>query len=314
MVLFLALVCLALGVASGISHRNLRQPEALGDPTKLSTSELVGHYCNNVGVFANGHDFGVASSLYRAFLENQEHSVFFVVGVHNGSDIKNLIQQKWWDKTKAKIVGWEALNANYDLASKTLQDNGEVTIIHGAVSDKEETLSVSGDDVYAGVYPSSKRWKDAHQKVNASRWYDFVRSEDIPEVSYALIDVEGHEMAVIHGMNLEKMKTTFPVFQYELGGTWGNDPRHTGTMTQEDAARYLESLGYSIFLMGEKDGEPLLAPMTPEAFAEARSCCEYKQNPVVHGNALAVLREALPQRPWLKDAVSEMLKRDKQLK
>ena len=66
------------------------------------------------------------------------------------------------------------------------------------------------------------------------------------EVSYALIDVEGHEMGVIAGMNLAQLRDTFPIFQYELGGTWIDD-RHEGDMTQADAAGYLGNGTISLY-------------------------------------------------------------------
>ena len=38
----------------------------------------------------------------------------------------------------------------------------------------------------------------------------FVRANAIKEVTYALIDVEGHEVSVLRGMKLEAMASTFP--------------------------------------------------------------------------------------------------------
>ena len=38
----------------------------------------------------------------------------------------------------------------------------------------------------------------------------FVSANAITEVTYALIDVEGHEVSVLRGMKLEAMASTFP--------------------------------------------------------------------------------------------------------
>jgi len=281
-----------------------------------STPDQVTHYCKNIDVFGNKMDVPVASHFYRTFIENQQHSVFFLVGVNDGTDVKGMLDQPWWDRTKAAIYGWEILRENFDSAIKKTLGHKEVEIFREGVSDKIETVHLSGSGGTAGIYPSgsySKNKKygfsDAHEEVKTGRWEDFVKSHGIPEVSYALIDVEGHEMPVVHGMDLEKLKTTFPVFQYELGGTWV-DGRHAGNMTQEDAARYLESIGYSLFLMGvDAHGKPVLAQMTPEAFTAA-TCVEEGGKTFVQGNALAVLMEELPKKPWLKSLISEMIERD----
>ena len=71
---------------------------------------------------------------------------------------------------------------------------------------------------------------------------------------------------------LEHAADVFPVFQYELGGTWLDD-RHTGPWTQHDTARYLVKLGYDLYLMGHYDTRPVLLPVDPKAFDEA-SCYE----------------------------------------
>ena len=44
-------------------------------------------------------------------------------------------------------------------------------------------------------------------------WSEYVAAERVEEVTYALIDVEGHEGSVIQGMKLETHRDTFPVFQ-----------------------------------------------------------------------------------------------------
>merc|ERR1719487_1247246 len=162
------------------------------------------------------------------------------------------------------------MRGTYDKAVQTLKGYSEIKLTHGAVSDADVVAHLSGSGETAGVYaPGPHGFMDAHEDVTTSRWDEFVTKHKISEVSYALIDVEGHEVPVIHGMNLEKLKTVFPVFQYELGGTWV-DGRHAGSLTQEDTARYLQSLGYIVFLMGHDADKPLLAQMTPEAFTAAQ--------------------------------------------
>lgn len=292
------------------AHGGTKGPDDARDLlTVRTTKDQVNHYCRNIGLFGNKQDFPVAERIYRASIENQPHSVFFAVGVKDGLSIKDLFSKPWWDKSKVTIFGWEAMQKTYDTAVQNLRGHAEVVLTHEGISDKDAEEHISGSGGTAGLYPAFGGRKDAGV-VHTSRWDEFVKARGIPEVSYALVDVEGHEMPVVHGMNLEKLKTTFPVFQYELGGTWV-DKRHAGPMTQADAAKYLESLGYSIFLMGaDASNNPVLARMTPEAFSEAK-CVQEGGKFFVQGNALAVLMDELPKKPWLEAVISEMLKRDK---
>ena len=70
------------------------------------------------------------------------------------------------------------------------------------------------------------------------------------QVSYVLIDVEGQEPNVIRGMRLETNRQIFPLFQYELGGTWADSRHDAKQWGQYGIAMYLKALGYTLYLMG----------------------------------------------------------------
>ena len=79
----------------------------------------------------------------------------------------------------------------------------------------------------------------------------FLDEQGLRRVTYAWIDVEGNEEQVIRGMRLEARHGTFPIFQYELSATWSDQRKAKGgNWTQRDAAAYLESHGYSIYVIG----------------------------------------------------------------
>ena len=75
------------------------------------------------------------------------------------------------------------------------------------------------------------------------------------EVNYVLIDVEGKEPNVIRGMGLETNRQMFPLFQYELGGTWSDSRHDPGQWGQYGVAMYLKALGYALYLMGGDGGQ-----------------------------------------------------------
>lgn len=271
-------------------------------------------------------------------------SRIFVVGTHDGSDIKDMFMEKWYQPKKAQIYGWEILKSNLAAARRRLQEHEEVELIHAGVSDSNGTvMAISGGDQTAGLYPSGAHgFNSAGESVTTQRWDLFVESRKISQVAYALIDVEGHEMSVINGMNLERLRTTFPIFQIELGGTWV-DERHTGHVTQEGAVRYLGGdgsllqntshdglasqqrmeisarasamrklvgLGYRLYLMGSsKEDMPMLAPAGPDLFKNV-TCVAQNGKFNVNSNLLAVLETFVEGKPWLMKVVDDMVAKD----
>lgn len=142
------------------------------------------------------------------------------------------------------------------------------------------------------------------------------------EVTYALVDVEGHEVPAIQGMRLETNAAVFPVFQYELAGTWV-DERHATNWTQYDLALYLERLGYKLFLIGMREDvakvdRTVLLPLTASSYRDTAWCQLGKTHPRglhygdsadcctlnLEGNMLAVHVGALASKQWLVDLIA----------
>ena len=118
------------------------------------------------------------------------------------------------------------------------------------------------------------------------------RFEEVaPRADYVVIDVEGHELKVIEGMNLEKNYKNYPMLQIEVGGTWVDPTRSAMSMFQSEFVDMMISdLGYKVFLMGEKSNEPVYLPLTKQM---VRDSCQYKGNskcPLCYldGNLLAI--------------------------
>ncbi len=156
--------------------------------------------------------------------------------------------------------------------------------------------------------------------VNLQRKKGWIKS-----INYVLIDVEGHEIEVLKGMDLEFLENRkrFPIIQVELGGTWV-DERHTAwNWRQGDLARYFVTLGYKIYLIGflpnRKGGKrkgrwleglPVLLPFHPNYFDDPwklRGTKQKKWNWFAQGNLLAVNEEFLSKdlKPSLRQAIEE---------
>ena len=98
---------------------------------------------------------------------------------------------------------------------------------------------------------------DIYVFIITSCWFSSLLAGSVlqDEVNYVLIDVEGKEPNVIRGMGLETNRQMFPLFQYELGGTWSDSRHDTGQWGQYGIAMYLKALGYALYLMGGDGGQ-----------------------------------------------------------
>jgi FkbM family methyltransferase len=291
-------------------------------------SKAVQTYCSHTANFFDGTDFDVAKQIYRAFIENQEHSFFFAVGTNDGRDVADFVAQPWYDKTKATVYGMEASGMVAKEAQEKCVANPEVTILHNAVSDKDglfmQTVGTFGTE---GVDVATIATKESDivsiPLVNGeSRFAEtiklstFAKTKRVGEFAYVLIDVEGHETPTIRGMDLEQNAATFPIIQWELGQTWIDD-RLDGNMTQTDMTAYLEGLGYTMFLMGVdlETEEPLLMRVS-EGFMKDTGCTTNGgPKSFIEGNALAIQDKLLTaqEKPWLSAAVAEMVARGNKL-
>jgi len=153
--------------------------------------------------------------------------------------------------------------------------------------------------------------------IRTVSWADEAAARGVREVTYALVDVEGHEVPAIQGMRLETNAAMFPVFQYELAGTWVDD-RHATRWTQYDLALYLERLGYKLFLIGMRENvakidRTVLLPLSAASYRDPAWCQLGKAHPRglhygdsadcctlnLEGNMLAVHVGALASKQWL---------------
>ena len=111
----------------------------------------------------------------------------------------------------------------------------------------------------AGLYQPkhSEYLKDFSEQVTTvstvmlSRW---APKRNITTVTYAVIDTEGHEPKVIRGMELHKVESQklFPLFQFEIGGTWVDERHADDAWTIQDTVKHVEDAGFEVYIIGEK--------------------------------------------------------------
>ena len=239
--------------------------------------------------FGNKKDFHVASELLKILCDSPEPPTVLICGVNEGQGTSVLVESC----PSGLVHGFEIQKREFDIAAAKFAPNKNVVIHHQGLSETDGVLPIAGDGEIAGLYAPIGRWEGSaqHRAVEVVSPSHVLNRYKIPRVGYCVIDVEGHEQKVIKGMELETNSARFPLFQYELGGTWA-DSRRAGSWTQFSTSFYLEALGYDIYLMGATGETGMLLRTPPEFYRLSKVNHEGFTNGgqkyFVQGNALAV--------------------------
>lgn len=203
------------------------------------------------------------------------------------------------------MFGFEIQPDFYKQAKQALQEYPGATMLNLGWSEQAATgLTIGGAGEQAGLYDTEgNKWGwQVQPDVTAStvRLDEWTTQQSIQSVAYVLIDTEGHEPKVIRGMGLEQPanQRRFPMFQYELGGTWAaNDMRHgNDAWDQVTTARHLEQAGYRLFLLGFNNWLAVNADFFDATSPRANPALGNEGNgPFVQGNLLAVHTQYAPK-------------------
>ena len=232
-------------------------------------SEAHTTFCNKCDWEGMSH---VVHALSDALHESRQNLTVFVAGTHDGKDVEGLVTQTWWRPSEARVLGWEVQRWVRHNTAVRLRRHKEVTVYHAGVSNVRSRLAYYGVREIAGLWNC---WGDfgcgkaKAGEVDVIRWADVVEEHGFSHVSYVWLDVEGHEVNALQGMELERLSGRFPIIQYELGKTWG-DSRHTSNWTQYDTARFLEANGYTIYMMGSRHANNTLTNVERRRARSAR--------------------------------------------
>lgn len=266
----------------GPAWRGLKLP--LGDLT-LAVPDPTQHYAAHEGDFCNKCDFDFYTLLLPLLPCCSEPTAAVLTGGVNKGALLDLLLLH----CKAPTVhGFEIQSTLYEELqlkySKTY--NARVVLNNKGLSDRSHTLPIAtGMGEGGGLF---KSFRGTNVWVNSSTvetisLAQYAQQRGVQNrVCMAIIDVEGHEAKVIQGMLLMEERLAFPIFAYELGGTWV-DSRNPSTWSQASTASYLINLGYRLFLIGRSH----LLPVTADFFAASRVHNEGYGH-FVQGNLLAV--------------------------
>ncbi|CAE7231361.1 slc35b2 [Symbiodinium sp. CCMP2592] len=256
------------------------------------------YYRQNKDKFGNKADF-TTSHLIMSWYAKQgrcgdapgRNALVFLAGANKGQSTGNVLSAC----PRARMHIFEIVPKLFEQQQKRFKDSPWVTVHRRGWSDKVQTFHITAPAEgveLAGLYEATGRWRNAPQleeTVETVTLAGLLLELGIQsQVNYVLIDVEGKEPNVIRGMGLETNRQMFPLFQYELGGTWSDSRHDAGQWGQYGVAMYLKALGYALYLMGGDGGQDpkklILLHVEPEFF---RWVC-WRPEAFVDGNLLVV--------------------------
>ena len=238
------------------------------DSAKWSAKSATKQYKATKRHFGNKADFAAMLRVMSWIVTTGmcAPSTNFLVGGVNYGQLSRTALQRCGD------LAFHGFEVQGDLIANTSSNlsaiGSHVHLHHLGWSDAETmNVTVTGKSGagFSGLYRATGRWAHLHplgrahlhplgsvSTVTLSDWAD---RHHIDTITYLVIDVEGHEPKVIRGMKLEQPRNQrrFPLFQYELGGTWAEkDARHGNDLwTQQATALHLTEHGYWLYLIGE---------------------------------------------------------------
>jgi FkbM family methyltransferase len=131
----------------------------------------------------------------------KHHGIFLDIGAYDGIQTSNTF-------TLEKYFNWSGLcvEANLD-AYKKLESNRNCINIHGAITDYDGEISFSGDKITTnGITTPCFKLNTLLDKF----------LNEVKEIDYLSLDVEGHEYTILKDINFDKWKIKYITVEHNL--------------------------------------------------------------------------------------------------
>ena len=248
--------------------------------------------------FQNKHDFTFAEKFKvllneLGYCNRCANKTIFIGGLNEGQ-----LASTYLNSCKGLgLVGVEIQQDVFERVKNLLKDYEGVMILNCGIGDVQDSFLVRGNGEGAFLQQPDGEVKRFANSQLSSKKIDVLPLAMIEKETsflYVVIDTEGYEPFVLMGMGLqhESNRKRFPMFQFEIGGTWAvADDRHAkGSMSIEEIFAWLLKRGYLLYLMGEYGLYQIdenfyhNAPKGNEGYGE-----------YISGNVLAVFPEYIDQ-------------------
>jgi FkbM family methyltransferase len=189
----------------------------------------------------------VTAALHSIKSAGEHKLVVFDVGTNKGDWTAEMLRQA--GSRIEKIYQFEPSPHNIVLLKERYANDPRVNLVPFAVSDKKGSAELFSDVPGSGIASLHKRnlehfniSMEDHASVEMITIDDFILKENITRVDFMKMDIEGHELAALHGAKKALTDGIIRGLSFEFGGA-NIDSR---TYFQ-DFWYFLTPLGYELF-------------------------------------------------------------------
>ncbi|MEL6644966.1 MAG: FkbM family methyltransferase [Pseudomonadota bacterium] len=188
-------------------------------------------------------NFDECALVFHALGADRTPGIMIDVGAHTGSSLEPFARADW---TVFAFEPDPANRAKLDAAiSADPEKYAKVTVSDKAVSDTvADGVPFYASNESTGISGLSA-FRDSHEEIAqiSTTTLDHVRAEHgIDRIDFLKIDVEGHEMSVLKGLDFAAVRPRAVVAEFEDGKTQGNG------YSSGDLASVFADLGYSLWV------------------------------------------------------------------
>jgi len=220
--------------------------------------------------------------VYEALGARFSKGVMIDVGAHVGSSLIAFAKSGW------NIWAFEPDPQNRQKLNERVKNRSNVCVINKAVSDNvKSNVAFYSSDVSTGI-SGLTAFHESHEesvRIETTTLDKFISEHGLTEVDFLKIDVEGHEMDVLNGLDFDKIKPRAIVAEFE------DDKTRAHGYLMPDLARRFEDAGYVVFV---SEWHPIERYGIKHSWNRMRRYpCD--TSPTVWGNLVAFLTEPEPK-------------------
>lgn len=221
---------------------------------KIAGIELEYDYATDIGeaLFYNGEFEESEIKFFRKVLSEYTDPVVLDIGANIG------LHTLRWAKARpdTKVYAFEPTPATVKMLQSNIARNGiasRVTVVPMALSDYcgKATFYETDDNAYNSLKNTKRKSLICTCEVPVTTIDDFVKSNNVGNISLIKIDVEGLETQVISG-GLDTLKGMKPDLFVEIYGG------HNSNSDPEATVKLICSLGYNAFVLKEGKALPYI--------------------------------------------------------
>lgn len=189
----------------------------------LRRTMLAMNYGNNGSIKQSGELFALQYVYEKASFINIKKPILFDIGANIGEYTKEMCRI-WGNHTE--IHAFEPSKYTFELLKKNVEMYPNVKVNNVGCSNVPEKRIMFTDTDGSGITSIYQR-RVAHYNIHMDKYVpaefvtvdDYCEQNDISNINFMKIDVEGHELSVLQGSSKMLSNKKIDYIQFEFGGT-----------------------------------------------------------------------------------------------